>query len=97
MTTHPIYNPGEITREVDDLERTMAEPPPSTITSKEWTLIYSSEGEPVELYHLPSDKKQENNIIDDEKSIAEDLLQKFVFRLKKAGTEQRLLNRRKRF
>jgi arylsulfatase A-like enzyme len=97
VTTHPIYNPGEITREVDDLERTMAEPPPSTITTKEWTLIYSSQGEPAELYHLPSDQKQEKNIIDDEPYIAEDLLQKFILRLKKAGTEERLLDRRKKF
>jgi arylsulfatase A-like enzyme len=95
VSTHPIYNPGQITREVDALEGAMVETPPSTITSKNWTLIYSSKGEIAELYHLPSDPKQEKNLIDEEETIAKKLLDKFVSQLEKAGTEKRLLDRRR--
>jgi len=97
VTTHPLYNPGEITRMVDAFERVVGEHLPSTITTREWSLLYASEGQPAELYHLPSDPKQEKNLIQEEPEIAKDLLAKFVSRLEKAGTEARLLAPRRRF
>lgn len=97
VTSSPLYNPGEITRLVDARERKVAEPLPSSITTSEWTLLYASEGQPAELYHLPSDPKQEKNVILDEPQVAHYLLNKFVSRLEKTGTEPRLLNPRRHF
>jgi len=97
VTSHPIKRRGgEITRVVDDRERRLQATLPSTITSKEWALIYSIEGEPAELYHLSSDPRQEKNLIDEKTDVAQDLLDKFVSRLEKAGTNPELINLRRR-
>jgi len=64
---------------------------PSTITSNDgWTLIYGTENVPAELYNLTSDPHQEKNLIQDRKDIAQNLLDKFISRLRKAGTAKSL-------
>ncbi len=97
VTSFPLYIEGSVSRIVDGKEREVIVPLPSTITTKEWTLIYSCEGQLAELYHLPSDPKQEKNLIHEEPEVASELLKKFVFRLEEANTEPQKLKIRRRF
>jgi len=70
---------------------------PSTVTSKErWTLIYGSEDAPAELYNLNLDPNQENNLIQEERDLAQTLLNKFISKLKDLGTSRDLLKKRQR-
>mgnify|MGYP000141371915 FL=1 len=75
----------------------MVNPHPGTITTKEWSLIYSCEGDPAELYHLPSDPMQERNLIGEKREIAQEILNKFVSHLKNLGVNSQILSIRKRF
>jgi len=97
VTGWSLYHLGEVTKAKDHYERRIAEPFPSTITTHEWTLLYAQEGYPAELYHLPSDPKQEKSMIQEEPEVALDLLGKSVSRLEEAGTDPSLLNSRRRF
>jgi len=70
---------------------------PSTIISKDgWTLIYGSEEAAAELYDLNSDLNQEKNLIQDERDVAQNLLDKFVSKLKKLGMAKELLEKRQK-
>jgi len=97
VSSWPLYRLGEVTKAKDHYERRITEPFPSTITTHEWTLLYAQEGYPAELYHLPSDPKQEKNIIAEVPETARALLGKFVSRLEEAAIEPSLLNSRRRF
>jgi arylsulfatase A-like enzyme len=94
VTAHPLKQAGETTRVVDDRERTAASNQPSTITSKDWSLIYSIAGEPAELYHLPSDPNQEDNILDANRDVAADLIQDYVSMLKDSNVSGHLIDQR---
>ena len=48
-----------------------------TVTTEEWSLLYSTLG-PTLLYHLPSDPKQEKNVINERPEIARELHQTLV-------------------
>lgn len=96
VTSHALYNPGEVTRAVDTLEKGVLEPLPATITTKSWSLIYSSQGQPSELYHLPSDPRQEKNVFQDNLEIAKEIHHKFVSFLEEKGTESHLIEPRRR-
>jgi hypothetical protein len=87
VTSWPLYNPGQTIRVVDDLERGVVEPLPSAITDGEWTLHYAIEGAPVELHHTASDPGQEENVFEENESIASELHTRFVAFLKELGTE----------
>lgn len=95
VTSWPLYNLGQQIRVVDDIERRVAEPLPSTITDGEWTLLYAIEGEPVELYHTASDPKQQENVFEGNETIARDLHTKFVRFLEEMGTDEVFLASRR--
>jgi arylsulfatase A-like enzyme len=88
VTSWPLYNPGQRIRVVDDLERSVMEPLPSTITDGRWTLLYAVEGEPVELYHKASDPGQQENVFRQNESIASELHGKYVALLEEVGTDE---------
>ena len=50
----------------------------TTITTDEWALLYSTEPGESWLYHLPSDPKQERNVVDRHPDIAKDLHRQLV-------------------
>ncbi len=81
---------------VDDFERRVVEPLPSTITDGEWALLYATEGEPVELYNTVSDPKQEHNVFQGNESVAQELHAQFVNFLQEVGTDETLLSPRRR-
>jgi len=97
VTSFPLYMYGAASRIVDDRTREVIAPLPSTITTKEWTLIYSCEGQPAELYHLPSDSSQEKNLIHEEPEVASELLKKFVSRLEEANADPQKIKIRRKF
>lgn len=96
VTSWPLYNPGEVTRAVDAFERNVQEPLPSSITTKEWVLIYAAEGHTSELYNLNSDPDQNENVIKEQPETAEQLHSKFLSHLRENGTADRLLDPRKK-
>ena len=97
ITSWPLYNPGQSIRVVDDWNRRVVQPLPSTITCGEWTLLYAMEGEPIELYHRPSDPAQKNNVYSQNSGIAGEIHGKFVEFLEKFGTDEALLKPRRKF
>jgi arylsulfatase A-like enzyme len=95
VTSPPLKGIWESTHVVDSMERQIEDVWTSTITSKEWSLLYSIEGEPAELYHLPSDPKQEINLINEEKELAQKMLDKYVSLLNESGVNPSLINQRR--
>ncbi|HIE52417.1 MAG TPA: hypothetical protein EYP85_11710 [Armatimonadetes bacterium] len=96
VTTMPLYNPGEVTRVVDNFERRVEEYLPATITAGSWSLLYTREGVPVELYNLREDPQQRENVAKQNRPIAERMHRMFVNFLRKLGTEERLVEPRAR-
>lgn len=67
----------------------------NTITDGEWTLIHGGANAPVELYHLPDDPHEENNVTANYPEVVERLHQGYVELLEGIGTsEDRLRLRR---
>ena len=80
ITTVPFANPGDPVRSVDHVRRNLLVSPVTTITTGEWALLYSPDGE-SELYCLASDPGQERNAIGDKPEVARELhgyLKKFM-------------------
>jgi arylsulfatase A-like enzyme len=96
VTSWPLYNPGESIRVVDDWERIVEQPMPSTIRTREWAFFYAMEGEPVELYHLPTDSGLTNNVAEQNPDVCRDLHARFVAFLESHGTNEAFLKRRRR-
>jgi len=78
ISTHPFANVGQVTKAVDGRERKMMEKSDTTVTTDEWSLLYCPEPGESWLYHLPSDPKQENNIIEQRPEMARELHQLLV-------------------
>jgi len=90
-----VHSPKEtITRAVDGTERVVLSPRPSTIHTAEWTLIYSVADDEAELYHTPSDPKQESNVIKEYPQVAQALHAKFLRFLQECGTREEFLKPR---
>lgn len=78
ITSNLLVNPGECVRSVDDNIRKMAKSSSSTITTQEWTLLYAVEQGLSKLHHLPSDPKQEKDVIKEHSDTAYKLHQYMV-------------------
>ena len=78
ISTQPFSKPGQITRQVDGRERKMMVGSSTTITTDEWSLLYSTEPGESWLYHLPSDPKQEKNVANQHPEVARELHQLLV-------------------
>ena len=78
ISTQPFSKPGQVTRQVDGRERKMMVESDTTVTTEEWSLLYSTKPGESWLYHLPSDPKQEKNVINEYPEIAGELHQMLV-------------------
>ncbi len=78
ISTQPFSKPGQITRQVDGRERRMTVGSSTTITTDQWSLLYSTEPGESWLYHLPSDPKQEKNVAAEHPKVAKALHQHLV-------------------
>ena len=93
ISTQPITNAGAIVRNVDGQQRETIGSD-TTITTNEWSLLYSIEPGQSWLYHLISDPKQQHNVIDKHTSVAQDIHQKFVDYMKDYNLDSKLLEPR---
>ena len=93
VTTWPMYLAGQRIRVVDDEERRMRENQPSTVNTKEWSMLYSVVGEQVELYDRVNDPKLENNIFAQNVDVAGELHLRFYGIPGSAGNRRRLPGR----
>jgi hypothetical protein len=96
VTSWPLYNPGDVIRVVDDWERQVREPLPSTIHDGEWTLVYSDSEGPVELYHTAGDPQQKRNVFRENLDVANNLHSAFISFLETHGTAPRLIESRRK-
>ena len=93
ISTHPFSNPAQIIHSVDGQERETVGSD-TTITTDEWSLLYSPEPGQSWLYHLPSDPKQENNVITEHPEVAQELHQQLVKFLRETNVPTLLLKPR---
>ena len=96
VSSFPLYNVGGRTKIVDATERQVSEFLPSTITTRNWSLLYAAEGEDSELYNLKEDPNQRENVIEDHFDIAEELHKNFLKVLESSRVDQRLLEPRRK-
>ena len=73
ISTIPFANPGDRVRSVDNVSRPLTSGLVTTVTGGEWSLLFSVEPGESELYHLPTDPRQQNNVIHDNREVARDL------------------------
>ncbi len=78
ITTQPFANPGDFEGVVDNVDRATNVYTGVTVTTEEWSLLYEVEPGLSELYHLPSDRKQEKNVISKHPEVARELHQMLV-------------------
>lgn len=77
ISAGPFSNPADTASLVDSQRRLDIAGSDTTITTDEWSLLYSVTGEPL-LYHLPSDPEQEKNIVSERPEVAGELHQLLV-------------------
>ena len=94
ISAHPFINAGDSLRSVDGLDREIEKDSTATVTTEEWTLLYNTEPGLSELYHLPSDRRQENNIISDHSDVAHELHQLLVKYMRETEIAPNILERR---
>ena len=73
----------------------MRENQPSTVTSRDWTLLYSVAGEEVELYDRIADPNFENNVYLQKREIASAMHGQLLNFLRSLGTDEVFLEPRK--
>ena len=64
VVAHPLANPGDTLSVVDGILRDVIEFQALTVTTNEWAMLHGARDEAIELYHLPSDPRQTNNVAD---------------------------------
>lgn len=69
--------------------RTVVEWQPVTITTKDWSLLYATPSEPVELYDLRSDPKQATNVATKHPAVIRALLEMYAGDLRRAGVAKK--------
>ena len=90
----PFANPGDPVHSGYNLLLPLSDYPASTVTSGEWSLLYSPQDGVPELYHLPSGPSQVRNAIGTPKDIAGEIHQFLVRFMRETGLPERLLTPR---
>ena len=91
ITAHPLANPGDTLSVVDGILRDVIEFQALTVTTNEWAMLHGARDEAIELYHLPSDPRQTNNVADQNRDIVTELLGLSVSELERAGAAEKYL------
>ena len=73
VTTMPFANPGDPVHAVDNVRRNLYNAPVTTITSGDWSLLYSLDEGVSELYRLSGDPGQQKNVIASNEAVAKGL------------------------
>jgi arylsulfatase A-like enzyme len=72
VSTIPFANPDDEVNSVDNVSRKLQEPLVTTVTSAEWAFLYTPVPGRSELFHLPSDPRQEQDVIGKHPEVARD-------------------------
>ena len=91
FTSPPLTNPDEPIRVVDDVTRYIDDYLQATVTTKDWTYIYSAWGKDDELYDSKVDPAQEYNVVEEHPSIAAELRERYFKMLIDIDTPERYL------
>jgi len=89
LTALPFANPGDKVEVVDDLMRTVVEWQPVTITTEEWSLLYATPDEVIELYDLRTDPRQKRNVASQNARVVEELLRLYAQDLRTERVDER--------
>jgi arylsulfatase A-like enzyme len=74
---------------VDDLMRTVVEWQPVTITTQDWSLLYATPNDPIELYDLRTDPKQMTNVAAKHPEVIAKLVELYAEDLRRAGVTKK--------
>ena len=94
VSSLPFANPGDPVHSVDNLLRTLTEPPVTTVTSGGWSLLYSPLEGVSQLFDLTNDPNQSNNVIEERLEVARELHGKLVHFMRETEVPDRLLKPR---
>ena len=94
ISTIPFANPGDRVSSVDNVSRPLTAGLVTTVTSGDWSLLYSVEPGMSELYHLPSDPGQAKNLINVETDVAREVHGRLVGFMRETGLADDLLKPR---
>jgi arylsulfatase A-like enzyme len=94
VSAHPFMNAGESVSSVDGIPRLTERDSSATITTDEWTLLYTTEAGLSELYNVKTDPKQEKNIVKGHPDKANELHQLLVKFMKENNMPDKLINPR---
>jgi arylsulfatase A-like enzyme len=90
VSTQPFADVGQKVKSVDNVARALAEVAPTTVTTDEWSLVYSPDPGMSELFHLPSDPGQANNRISSDFEVAKSIHATLLDFMKKIGVPKEL-------
>ena len=94
ISSLPFANPGDPVLSVDNFLRDLKDPPVTTITSGEWSLLYSPAPGVSQLYNLNTDPQQLDNVIERHTDIAGDIHRLLVEFMRENEVPERLLQPR---
>ena len=70
VSSIPFANPGDAVQSVDNFLRDLKDPPVTTVTAGNWSLLYSPAPGVSQLYDLASDPQQLDNVIGSHTDVA---------------------------
>lgn len=94
VSSLPFVNAGDTDLSVDHVRRKSVTDSMSTVTTKEWSLLYDTAPGGSELFNVVSDPQQETNVISQHPEIARELHQILVRFMKDTKVPPRLMEPR---
>jgi arylsulfatase A-like enzyme len=95
VTTIPFANLADRVRSVDNVSRPMLAGLVTTVTAGDWSLLYTVDPGLSELYHLPSDPGQKQNVVHQRPDIAKELHQYLVKFMRDTNVASALIDPRR--
>ena len=94
VSTEPFTNPGDPVRYVDNVLRRRGGLSMITVTTEDWSFLYSPDSDRSELYNLKSDPRQAQNVISRHPEAAKELHQYLVKLMRDLNVEPHHLKSR---
>ena len=94
ISSLPFANPGDPVQSVDNFLRDLKDFPVTTVTSGDWSLLYSPEPGVSQLYNLNADPHQLENVIERHMDLAGELHKLLVEFMHETEVPERLLKPR---
>lgn len=91
VSTVPFANPGDPVDSVDNIRRRLGKAPVTTVTTEDFSLLYSIDEGMSQLYHLPSDPLQNNDVVGLQPSNARDVHERLIKFMRDTNLPESLL------